>query len=126
MTHKSEREKAHYGLYLIWVVCFVSLGSVSFGYSAAIIGTTLGQPSFYKDMRLDTNPDVNALLGAMNALFFTGGIFGSICHGWVAQKYGRKASIISGCILLIISGALLTGSVNPGMFIAFRFVNGWG
>lgn len=32
--------------YSLWIVGFVALGSLTFGYSNVIIGTTLAQPTF--------------------------------------------------------------------------------
>lgn len=118
--------RAHYSAYTVFIVCFMCLGTLTYGFSAANIGITLGQPSFLVYMHLDTNPHTPALEGAFNGLWYTGGFCGSICHGWVANRYGRKASIALGALLVIVSGAILTGSVNPAMFIVFRFFNGWG
>lgn len=111
---------------LLWVASFASFGSITFGYSAAVIGTSLGQPSFIKHMKLDTRGNAESLIGAMNALFFVGGVGGSFFQGWVAEKYGRKVSIAIGSAIVIVSAALLTASVNPAMFIVFRLFNGWG
>lgn len=110
----------------VLVVCLASLGSVTFGYSAAVIGTSLGQPSFLQHMGLDTSSNASSLIGAMNALFFVGGIFGSFFQGWMANAHGRRMSIVAGCTIVVVSGALLTASVNPAMFIVFRLFNGWG
>jgi MFS family permease len=119
-------QRAHYRPYTVFVVLFMAIGSVTYGFSAANIGITLGQPSFTKYMGLDTASNVAALTGGMNGTFYGGGFFGACFHGWIATKYGRKASIAIGCLLVIISGGILTGSANVAMFIAFRFLNGWG
>lgn len=75
---------------------------------------------------LATRPDANNLIGVMNGLFQAGAFFGALCISWVADRFGRKMAIIVPAILVVISGALLAGSVNIGMFIAFRFVSGMG
>ncbi len=62
----------------------------------------------------------------MNGLFQAGAFFGSIGINVVADKFGRKMSIIVPSLLVLISGACLAGSVNIGMFIAFRFFSGMG
>lgn len=76
-------------------------------------------------MGLD-GPHAESLSGAMNSLFYTGGVAGAICHGWAADRFGRKGSITLGTVILLISQALLTGAVNAAMFIVFRFFAGWG
>lgn len=77
-------------------------------------------------MGLDTASNADSLIGAMVALYYAGGVAGSFCHGWMSNRYGRKASVSAGMVFVLLSGALLTGSVNPAMFIVFRFFSGWG
>jgi MFS family permease len=96
------------------------------GYAASIIATTLTQPSFFEAMNLATASNADALIGATNGLFYTEGIFGSFCCGWMSTTYGRKISATFGALLILISSALLTVAVNMGMFITFRFFTGWG
>ena len=110
----------------IQVVMFLCLASTSYGYAASVIATTLSQPSFTKYMHLDTAPNSASLIGAMNALWFTGGAIGAIAAGWISSAYGRKICVAIGLTLLLVSAALLTASVNAAMFIVFRFFNGWG
>jgi len=102
------------------------LGSVSFGYAQGVSGTTLGQPSFSIYMKLATKSNATQLISAMNALYYVGGFIGCILNGPVADRYGRKPSILAGTIITLISAALLSGSVNMAMFIAFRFFSGLG
>ena len=116
----------HINLYSILVIGFITLSSAAYGYAGSVIATTLTQPSFTKHMKLDEEPNAEALIGAMNALYYAGGVFGSFFAGWASNKYGRKFSAGLGNFLVLISGALLTASVNPGMFIAFRFLSGFG
>lgn len=75
---------------------------------------------------LATRPHANNLIGAMNGLFQAGAFFGALCISWIADRFGRKMAITVPAILVVISGALLAGSVNIGMFIAFRFFSGMG
>lgn len=121
-----EHGRRHFSGYLIFCIFFMSFGSMSYGYPAAIIGTTLGQPSFLTYMGLDTASNASQLIGAITALFYAGGVVGAFCNGWVSNIFGRKASVLVGALMVLISAALLTGSVNISMFIVFRFFNGWG
>jgi MFS family permease len=121
-----EHGRRHFSAYLIFCIMFMGLGSMSYGYPAAIIGTTLGQPSFNSYMGLDTASDASQLTGAIVALFYAGGFCGSFFHGWMSNRFGRKASVLGGALMVLVSGAFLTGFVNIAMFIVFRFFNGWG
>lgn len=44
----------------------------------------------------------------------------------MADRWGRKCAVAISAFLIIISGACLAGSVNPTMFIIFRFFSGAG
>ena len=130
--------------YNIAVVLAMAFASIAMGWSASIIATTLGshrsicacvdkadnhateQPSFIAYFELATRPDATNLIGAMNGLFQAGAFFGALCISWVADRFGRKMAITVPAILVVISGALLSGSVNIGMFITFRFFSGMG
>jgi MFS family permease len=120
------KHRRPYRISTVFHIIGVSWASASFGYSGSIIGTTLGQPSFLAYMGLDTNPNATQLIGAMNALFYTGGFFGCFMVGYFADKYGRKAVLAGGVSLILVSNALLAGSVNIAMFIVFRFFCGMG
>lgn len=92
--------------YNVLVLCFLGLGSMTYGYTASIIGTTLGeyisfhgghrrltslgQPSFIKYFELDTRKDGTDLIATTNGLFQTGGFLGTLCLPWFADKFGRK------------------------------------
>lgn len=59
-------------LFNFGVVAYVAIGATSCSYGLAVIGSTLGQPSFYKSMGLEADPTVSgysrtaALIGAFN------------------------------------------------------------
>ncbi|KAL2406535.1 MFS-type transporter criB [Exophiala dermatitidis] len=106
------------------VLVVLGFGSLTYGYTASIIGTTLGQPSFIKYFDLDTRSNATDLMSTMNGLFQAGGVIGTLCLPKVADKYGRRWACAVSALLAVISGAIMAGSVNVGMFIAFRFVAG--
>lgn len=93
----------------VLILCFVGLGSMTYGeldrasrlvpllmeigYTASIIGTTLGQPSFIKYFELDTRPNGTDLISTTNGLFQTGGVVGTLLLPLISDKYGRKWGI---------------------------------
>ncbi|KIY02796.1 uncharacterized protein Z520_01261 [Fonsecaea multimorphosa CBS 102226] len=113
-------------VYNVAILFFVSLGSMSFGWAASIISTTLAQPSFLAYFQLDTRPDGTDLISTMNGLFQAGAVIGSLAVSPVADRWGRKAALASSAIIIIISGACLAGSTSVAMFIVFRFFSGLG
>ncbi|EXJ74111.1 uncharacterized protein A1O5_02405 [Cladophialophora psammophila CBS 110553] len=106
------------------VLAVLGFGSLTYGYTASIIGTTLGQPSFIEYFDLATRSNGTDLISTMNGLFQTGGVIGTLLLPTVADRWGRKWACAVSAILSIVSGAIMAGSVNVGMFIAFRFVAG--
>lgn len=86
----------------------------------------VAQPSFIKYFELDTRPDATSLISTANGLFQAGAFFGALMITPVAENFGRKMAITVPAILVLISGALLAGSVKISMFLVFRFVAGAG
>ncbi|KAJ5813256.1 uncharacterized protein N7503_000006 [Penicillium pulvis] len=111
---------------VIFILVFLGFGSTSMGYASSIIATTLSQPSWYQSLHLYTASSSTALIGATNALFYTGGAFGSLFSGFIVHKYGRKKCAALAALIILIASALVTASQHIGMFITFRFFQGWG
>ncbi|KAL1849896.1 hypothetical protein VTK73DRAFT_9790 [Phialemonium thermophilum] len=112
--------------YNVMIMAFVALGSLAFGYSNTIIGSTLGQPTFRSYFNLTTSKHTDQITGAMNGIYTGGGFLGALFSSWTADTLGRKKAIFIGALLATIGGALQSGSVNIAMFLVFRFVNGLG
>jgi len=77
-------------------------------------------------MKLDTLSNATDLISTTNGLFQTGGVIGTLTLPWIADTWGRRWGCAVSCMLLVVSGAVMTGSVNIGMFLAFRFFSGAG
>lgn len=118
--------KQHLNSRAIWIISAITISSAAYGYAGAIIATTLTQPSFVAHMGLDTASNASSLVGAITGLYYAGGAVGSLISGWLCNSRGRKFTVAVGNALVLVSGALLTASVNPAMFIVFRFFNGAG
>lgn len=116
----------HFNISTVLLVTFACLGSLSFSYSIAIISSTLGQPSFIGYMGLENKANAATIIGALPSVYYAGGLCGALIAELVADHWGRKAAIGTGAATLLISTAALAGSVNLGMYIAFRFFSGLG
>ncbi|KAL4780340.1 major facilitator superfamily domain-containing protein [Aspergillus varians] len=112
--------------YNFLIIAFATFGSITYGYSAAIIGSTLGQPSFLAYFGLDTASNSTQLQGAINGLFQAGGLFGTLGFGFLADKFGRCKAIFIATVVAIVGGALQAGSVHIAMFLVARFITGFG
>lgn len=118
--------KRQFQAYNVLVILAMSFGSIAMGYSGSVIGVTLGQPSFVEYFELETRSNGTSLISAMNGLFQAGAFFGALFISYVGDRFGRKMSITVPALLVVISGALLAGSVHIGMFLTFRFFSGMG
>ncbi|KAJ5813675.1 uncharacterized protein N7503_000425 [Penicillium pulvis] len=83
----------------------------------------LAQPSFNEYFQLNTRTNASQLKGGG---YYASAFIGVFFVGILADRWGRKRAIAVGAILTLISGALLSASVNVAMFIAFRFLSGAG
>jgi len=135
------------------LVFFVALGSFTYGFNSAVIGSVLGLPSFlnYFDLNTDgPNPDserASSLTGglssiflscliaishiddqrtATNGLFAGGGVIGCLIVPWLLNALGRRSTIQLISLVCVISAAIQTGSVHIAMFLVGRFLNGVG
>lgn len=103
------------------VVIFVALGSTACSYGMAIIGSTLGQPSFYKSLNLAPQGEPGysktaEYIGAFNGVNAAGSAIGALVCAYAADKYSRKRTIQYAAGVLIVGAAICAGAVNNGMF----------
>lgn len=113
------------------VVLFVAVGSTACSYGLSVIGSTIGQPTFYTGLHMAPpgTPGYSKtanLISAYNGVNSAGAIIGAGFTSWFADYAGRKRSIQVGAVILVIGGALSAGSVNPAMFIVARTIAGIG
>lgn len=120
------KKRRHWRLSMVILVCLVSCGNTAQAYSAGVIATTFGQPSFISYMGLDKMKNASSVMGATGSLFYAGGFFGSLLSNWISDRYGRRMTILVGLLVVLISTALCTASQHIAMFIVFRFTCGFG
>ena len=126
MTAMPQDGKRHYSVSTILIVILMTMGSVAYAFSAGVIATTFGQPSFINYMGIATLSNANDILGAAGSLYYAGGFLGAFFGHWASDAYGRKPTIFIGLAVVLVSQALCAGSVHIAMFIVFRFTSGFG
>lgn len=118
---------ANYTAYNLRIILILTLGSLTFGYAYSVISGTLGQPGFLSYFNLESNDShAKAITGTINGLVCAGAVFGSLTVGWMCEARGRKETLYLTCFVNIFGEALQAGSINLGMFLAARFIGGWG
>ena len=101
------KRKGRVNTFNVLILLFVGLGSMSYGYTASIIGTTLGQPSFISYFELDTRENGTDLISTTNGLFQAGGVVGTLLLPNISDRYGRKwgIAIVSSITFIVLSWA---------------------
>lgn len=115
--------------YNLLAVVFSAIGTISTAYGLAIIGSTVGQPSFYTSLNLAPQgapgySHTTRIIAALNGLNSAGAIIGCLYHVWSSEFLGRKKTMIVGCLVLTIGGAICAGAVDIAMFLVGRGVAG--
>ena len=108
------------------IILVVILGSFTYGHCSSIIASTATQPSFRLYFALDTRSNSDAITGAINGPFQTGGLFGALSSCYAADHYGRRVALSIGSVFAVVCGALQAGSVQIVMYLIARFLTGVG
>ncbi|TPX07829.1 uncharacterized protein E0L32_010516 [Thyridium curvatum] len=115
--------KEVYG-YRPYVLAFsAAWASAMYGYDSAFIGGTLSLPSFRKAYGLDNN--TAGLSSNIVSTFQAGAFFGCIAGFFVAERFGRKPTIMVSGVVFII-GVILQMIGRLGLLYAGRALTGLG
>lgn len=96
-----------------------------YGYDSAFIGGTLALPSFKHRFGLDTvsSKELTNLSSNIVSTFQAGAFFGAIAGFFVAERWGRKITIMGGGALFMVgAGLMLHGTL--GLLYAGRALTG--
>ncbi|KAF5615442.1 sugar transporter [Fusarium sp. NRRL 52700] len=114
------------------VTVAVAFGSLTYGYCSSVIGSTIGQPGWYKffDLPQAGEPGYSTktteAISTANGIYSAGGAIGTLFVMWAATALGRKRSIQIGGAFALLGGALQGGAANLSMFQAGRILAGIG
>ncbi|SPO02438.1 related to hexose transporter protein [Cephalotrichum gorgonifer] len=119
-------------MYLWLFICCMGV-EITSGFDSQLINTLQYSDTFNKYFGMGyINPNTNKvdiqpnLLGFMNACYQLGTIFAVPIAPWLNQRYGRRWSIMSGSLIMMV-GALLQGfAQHVAMYIIARMILGVG
>jgi MFS family permease len=107
------------------VTFFAALGSFTYGYNVAIMGSVIGLPAFFGYFNIDyASSEGSSITGAINGVFYGGGAIGCWTMSYLADYFGQQRCLQIICVVLITSAALQAGSVHIVMLLVARFLNG--
>ncbi len=118
-----------------YLMCaFAAFGGIFFGYDSGYINGVMGMPYFIEQHTgLDpaTTSAADFVLPSwkkslITSILSAGTFFGAIIAGDLADFFGRRTTIIVGCIVFIVGVILQTASTGLGLIVAGRLIAGFG
>ncbi|KAF2403375.1 sugar transporter family protein [Trichodelitschia bisporula] len=119
-----------------YMMCaFAAFGGIFFGYDSGYINGVLGMDFIIhkytgKPFSDRGNADVWTLPSWQKSLIVSilsaGTFFGALIAGDLADWFGRRTTIIAGCVVFVIGVILQTASETYGLLVAGRLVAGFG
>ncbi|KAJ6039695.1 hypothetical protein N7444_008600 [Penicillium canescens] len=118
-----------------YLMCaFAAFGGIFFGYDSGYISGVLGMSYFiqqYENLDPATTPaDLFVVPASRKSLIVSilsaGTFFGALIAGDLADWFGRRTTIISGCGIFIIGVILQTAASSLGLLVAGRLIAGFG
>jgi SP family sugar:H+ symporter-like MFS transporter len=118
-----------------YLMCaFAAFGGIFFGYDSGYINGVMGMSFFIQTITgLDpaTTPASEFVIPASDKSLITsilsaGTFFGALIAGDLADWFGRRTTIITGCGIFSVGVVLQTASTSLGLMVAGRLVAGFG
>ncbi|KZO89794.1 general substrate transporter [Calocera viscosa TUFC12733] len=119
-------ELASINLRLALINIWSMVSALGFGFAAAIIASSLGQPNLATYFDFANRSNVSGIEGAIAGLFNVGGFFGVLSTPVVSDRWGRKSSFWFAGFFVLLGAGLGAGSINVTMLILARFFTGYG
>ncbi|CAH0055690.1 unnamed protein product [Clonostachys solani] len=108
-------------LYLILVPCGLGVEWTS-GFDSSMMNSLNAVDSWVEYF----NHPSSSRLGLLNAMYSLGALMAIPFVPTVSEYLGRRRTILTGSFIMMIGAGLQTGSVNDHMFLASRWVLGFG
>lgn len=126
-TDDVERVEAPVTMKAYLMCVFASFGGIFFGYDSGYISGVLGMEYMKSILPGDGTGQIKASdKSLIVSILSAGTFFGAILAGDLADWFGRRPTIISGCIIFIIGVILQTASHGLGLLVAGRLIAGFG
>ncbi|KAK1483409.1 hypothetical protein CCUS01_15766 [Colletotrichum cuscutae] len=120
-------EVRNWRIHLIALVA--SMSALAMGYDTAVIGGTMALDSFRRDFHLDevSSTTRDTIQGNIVSTFQAGCFFGALFTFPIAEKFGRRKTVMLAGTVFLIGGTLMTAaSGNLNLIYAGRAIAGLG
>ncbi|KAK8186015.1 general substrate transporter [Phyllosticta citribraziliensis] len=105
-----------------FILMFVVLTSATNGYDSSMVNGLLALDQFKEYFDHPTG----TIVGLFSSILFLGGVLAQPIVPYLADFFGRRMAIFSGAVVMILGVGLQAASFNLHMFIAGRFLVGFG
>ncbi|KAL8280627.1 hypothetical protein RQP46_006950 [Phenoliferia psychrophenolica] len=126
-TTDLERIEAPVTVKAYLMCCFASFGGIFFGYDSGYINGVTGASVFIEAIE---GPGATTLSTSHNSLIVSilsaGTFFGALIAGDLADKFGRRPTIIAGCGIYIVGCVLQTAAHGLALIVVGRLIAGFG
>lgn len=124
--------------FVVFCVAISALGALNNGFNTSALnipaksltncpGVPYGTVTYYPNSPLpQCIPMSDWILGTATGMYAIGGLLGAMIAGWMAQKYGRRDSMLIMNTTFFIGAILLSLSTEPGQFAVGRIFVGIG
>ncbi|KAL2830311.1 general substrate transporter [Aspergillus cavernicola] len=122
-----------------YLMCaFAAFGGIFFGYDSGYISGVMGMDYFIHEFTgkdkaeyIAQGREAEFVVSSSNKSLITsilsaGTFFGALLAGDLADWYGRRVTIISGCLIFMVGVVLQTASTTLAMLVVGRLVAGFG
>ncbi|KAF9693123.1 hypothetical protein EKO04_008681 [Ascochyta lentis] len=109
-------------LFNVVLAVFAANGSFLFGYDSGVMTIVIQSPHFLSLFKTDAESNI---IGAINATFSGGAVFGSLMGGLTMDSLGRRKTIMVGAIINLIGAVLQAAAQHLGMILVGRIMAGW-
>ncbi|KAJ5825372.1 hypothetical protein N7474_002510 [Penicillium riverlandense] len=115
-----------------YLMCaFAAFGGIFFGYDSGYINGVTSMKYFIETFQHLNPDDANFAIPASRkslivSILSAGTFFGALIAGDLADWFGRRTTIIAGCVVFIIGVILQTASSSVGLLVPGRLIAGFG
>ncbi|KAF2127788.1 MFS sugar transporter-like protein [Dothidotthia symphoricarpi CBS 119687] len=106
----------------VFLAVFAATGSFLFGYDSGVMTIVIGSPNF---LSFFGTTKTSPIIGAINATFSGGAVFGSLMGGFTMDSIGRRKTILIGGVINLIGAVLQCSAQHLGMILTGRILAGW-
>lgn len=107
---------------LYFYCAIVCVASATTGYDGSMFNTMQILPAWQEQFDHPTESS----LGRLSAMYSIGSIASLPVAPFISDRFGRKISIVIGCIIMVIAGAIQTAATAQPQFEGGRFFMGFG